>query len=110
MSDARQHVHELIDQLDAGQLAAVGKLLEVMIHDDDEQLTKEDRAAIQAGLASLDKNGGIPMEDILTDFGLTMADLENIAADSLVVDDTDITAVNYPSYHLGTGVPPRRVS
>src|SRR6266852_3585633 len=30
MSDTRQYVHELIDQLDAGQLAAVGQLLEVM--------------------------------------------------------------------------------
>jgi hypothetical protein len=28
MSDSRQHVHKLIDQLDAGQLAAVGQLLE----------------------------------------------------------------------------------
>jgi hypothetical protein len=86
MSDSRQYVHELIDQLDAGQLAAVGHLLEVMIHDDDEQLTNEDRAAIHAGLESLNKNGGIPMEDILADFGLTTAEFENIAADPTVQD------------------------
>ena len=30
MSGTRQHVHALVDQLDAGQLAAVGQLLEVM--------------------------------------------------------------------------------
>ena len=54
MSDSRQHVHELIDQLDPGQLAAVGHLLEVMIHEDgDEELTEADRAAIRVGLARL---------------------------------------------------------
>jgi len=82
MSDSRQYVHELIDQLDAGQLDAVGRLLEVMVHEDDEELTEEDRAAIQVGLASLDKNGGVPMEEVLTDFGLTMADFEKMATDS----------------------------
>ncbi len=69
-------MHQLIDQLNAGQLAAVGHLLEVMIQDDDEELTEEDRAAIQAGLVSLDKHGGIPMEDILADFGLTTGEFE----------------------------------
>jgi hypothetical protein len=81
MGESRQHVHELIDRLDPGQLAAVGHLLEVMIHEDDEEMTEEDRAAIQAGLASLDKNGGIPMEEILADFGLTAAEFEEMAAE-----------------------------
>jgi hypothetical protein len=82
MSDSRQHVHELIDQLDPGQLAAVGHLLEVMIHeDDDEELTEEDRAAVQAGLVSLEKNGGVAMEDVLADFGLTVAEFEKMAAE-----------------------------
>jgi hypothetical protein len=82
MSDSRQYVHELIDQLDAGQLDAVGRLLEVMVHEDDEELTEEDRAAIQVGLASLDKNGGVPMEEVLADFGFTMAEFEKMATDS----------------------------
>jgi hypothetical protein len=80
MSDSRQYVHELIDQLDPGQLAAVGKLFEVMIHEE-EELTEEDRAAIQAGLASLNKNGGIPMEDVVADFGLTIAEFEKMAGE-----------------------------
>jgi hypothetical protein len=84
MSDARQHVHELIDQLDASQLEAGGHLLEIITHDDDEDLTEKDRAAIQAGLASLEKNGGIPMEDILADFGLTTAEFETLTAGSEV--------------------------
>jgi len=81
MGDSRQHVHELIDRLDPGQLAAVGNLLEVMILDHDEEMTEEDRAAIQAGLASLDQNGGISMEEILADFGLTVAEFEKMAAE-----------------------------
>ena len=82
MSDSRKHAHELIDELDAYQLAAIGCLLEVMIHDDKEELTEADRAAIRAGLASLDKNGGVPMEEIIADFGLTMAEFETTAAGS----------------------------
>jgi hypothetical protein len=73
--------HELLGQLGPGKLAAVVQLLEVMIHDDDdEELTAQDRTAIQAGLDSLDRNGGVPMEDVLADFGLTPADFEKLAA------------------------------
>jgi hypothetical protein len=54
-------------------------LMEVMVDEDDEELTEEDRAAIQAGLDSLDKRGGIPHEEILAEFGLTMADWEKMA-------------------------------
>jgi hypothetical protein len=75
--ETRAHVHELIDQLPPVQLAAVEALLESMI--DDEELTPADRDAIQAGLASLDKNGGVPLEDVLADFGLAMADFEKMA-------------------------------
>ena len=49
--------------------------------EDGEELTEEDRAAIQIGLASLEQNGGVPMEDVLADFGLTMADFEKMAAE-----------------------------
>jgi hypothetical protein len=75
--DTRAHVHALIDQLPPVQLAALATLLESIF--DDEELTAADRAAIQAGLDSLDKNGGVPMEDVLADFGLTMTDFEKMA-------------------------------
>jgi hypothetical protein len=75
--DRRAHVHALIDQLPPVQLAALETLLESIV--DDEELTAADHAAIQAGLDSLDKNGGVPMEDVLADFGLTMADFEKMA-------------------------------
>ena len=80
-AEIKQHAHELIDQLSPTQIGAVVKLLEVMIHDDDDELTEGDRAAIQEGRASLDKNGGVPMEDVLADFGLTMADLEKMSTE-----------------------------
>lgn len=76
----RQQAHALLDLLPPAKLGAVRSLLEVMIDDEDDELTDEDRAAIQAGLASLDKNGGVPMEDVLADFGLTVAEFEKMGA------------------------------
>jgi hypothetical protein len=52
-----------------------------LIGDDHEELTEADRAAIQAGLLSLDNDGGIPMEEILADVGLTIAEFERMAAE-----------------------------
>ena len=76
-----QHAHELLDQLGPVQIAAVARLLEVMVHEEDvdEKLTEADREAIQVGLDSLDTHGTVPMEDVLADFGLTMADFEKMA-------------------------------
>ena len=89
MSDTRQHVHDLVDQLDAGQLAAVGQLLEVMMDPvarslanapvDDEPITPEEAAAIDAGIASLERDGGVPMQEVLADFGLTVEDFRKMA-------------------------------
>ena len=68
--------HELIGQLNPGKLAAVVHLLEVMIDDDDEPVTDEDRRRFQEGQAWFAQRGeqGIPMEDVLADFGLKSAD------------------------------------
>ena len=72
MSDTRQHVHELIDQLPPTQLTAVEGLLEAMIHDDDE-LTEEDRRAVAASREFFQKGGtGIPFEQVVVDLGFTM--------------------------------------
>lgn len=80
LQQARQQAHALLDLLPPGKLGAVRTLLEVMVDDDDEEeLTEADRAATQAGLDSLKKHGPIPMEDVLADFGLTIADFEALA-------------------------------
>jgi hypothetical protein len=85
----RHHAHAFLDRLPAGQLAAVCGLLESMLSPldrklalapiDDEPLTPEDAAAIRAGIASLEKNGGVPMEEVLADFGLTTGAFQKMA-------------------------------
>ena len=85
----RQHAHAFLDRLPADQLAAMCGLLETMLSPldrklalapiDDEPLTHEEAAAIQAGIDSLKKNGGVPMEEVLADFGLTVDDFRKMA-------------------------------
>jgi hypothetical protein len=48
---------------------------------DDEPVTPEEAAAIQAGIDSLEQTGGVPMEEVLADFGLTLDDFHRIAED-----------------------------
>ncbi|MGH9585059.1 MAG: hypothetical protein ACRD4O_19235 [Bryobacteraceae bacterium] len=68
--------HELIGHLDSGQLAAVVHLLEVMIDEEKEPLAEEDRRRLREGEAWLAQHGGkgIPMEEVLAEFGLKMED------------------------------------
>jgi hypothetical protein len=63
--------HELLGQLNPGKLAAVVHLLEVMVHDED-PVTEEDRRRFHEGQAWFAQRGGqgIPMDDVLADFGL----------------------------------------
>jgi hypothetical protein len=73
--EAKAHI--LIGQLGPGKLAAVVQLLEVMIHDDDEEpIPDEDRCRYRQGQAWFAQRGGsgIPMEDVLADFGLKPED------------------------------------
>ena len=78
----RQQAHALLDLLPAAKVGAVRGLLEVMIDEDDEELSEEDHAAIQAGLASLDKGRSVPMETVLADFGLTTVEFEKMCESS----------------------------
>ncbi len=68
--------HELLGHLNPSKLAAVVHLLEVMIDDDDEPVTDEDRRRFHDGQAWFAQRGeqGIPMEDVLAEFGLKTAD------------------------------------
>jgi hypothetical protein len=75
----KHHAHQLLDQLDPGQLAAVGRLLEVMVDPiaralaaaprDDEPVTEQDRRRFHDGQAWFAQRRGIPMEDVLAEFG-----------------------------------------
>jgi hypothetical protein len=71
----RQQAHQLLDQLGPAQLDAVGKLLEVMIAEEDgEELTEEDRRAVAASREYFRQNpeGGISFEQVVADCGFTM--------------------------------------
>jgi hypothetical protein len=69
MSDTRQHIHKLIDQLPAAKLNAVASLLEVMI--DGEGTSEEEERAVNEAKQWLQENGGkgIPHEEVLAYFG-----------------------------------------
>lgn len=76
---ASKQVHALLDQLPPAKLGVVCSVLEAMLDDDDEELTEADRDALRVGLDSLAKHGTVSMEEVLADFGLTMADFGAIA-------------------------------
>ena len=88
-SDTRSNVHTLVDQLPPVQLAAVEALLQSMLDPlsiklalapiDDEPFTEEDRQAVAEADEWTKHNKPIPMEEVLADFGLTMADWDSMA-------------------------------
>ncbi len=72
--EAKQHAHQLLDQLGPDQVAAVLQLLEVMVDPDEEPLTDEDRRALAASQEYFRRNpdGGVSLEEIAAECGLTM--------------------------------------
>jgi len=95
-SDERRHAHAFLDRLPDDQLSAVCGLLETMLSPldrklalapiDDEPVTPDDAAAILAGITSLEQNGGVPLGELLADFGLTTDDFHKMAEDSAPED------------------------
>jgi hypothetical protein len=71
MSD-KQHAVELLDRLDAGQLAAVVHLLEAMVErEEDEQIGAEEESAVARSKQWFQHNDGIPFEQVVADLGFT---------------------------------------
>ena len=90
ISKEKHHAHELLERLDSSQLPTAVRFLEFMLLDplsralatapvDDEPLSEEDREAIARSEAWFreNKGKGIPFEDVLADFGLTIDDLHS---------------------------------
>jgi hypothetical protein len=81
MATDKQHVHQLLDQLDAGQFTAIAQLLEVMVDPvarsiasaevEQEGITPQLAAELDRGRASLDRGEGILHDEIMREFGLT---------------------------------------
>lgn len=92
-TDTRQNVHALVDQLPLTQLAALETILQSMLDPlarklaiapiDDEPLTEEDQQAVAKADEWSKHNAPIPLENVLEDFGLTMADWETMGKTSL---------------------------
>ena len=84
-----EQIHTLVNRLDPQQIHAVGGLLETMVPAlasasteipwEDEEISPKEQAALAEAREWLDHNEGIPMEEVLADFGLTMADLERMS-------------------------------
>ncbi|MEO8096989.1 MAG: hypothetical protein ABI811_04765 [Acidobacteriota bacterium] len=78
MNDTRQHAHQLIDSLPETQLSGLVQFLETIVDPvtaalrnaplDDEPVTEEDRRRLRQ------TGHGVPMQDVLAEFGLTEAD------------------------------------
>jgi hypothetical protein len=85
----KQQVHDLIDRLAPSQVTAVRGLLEAMLEpramanaaSDDEPVTEEDRTRFRAGRDWLAQRGGkgIPMEQVLAEFGLKPEDFPAVS-------------------------------
>ncbi len=78
MDAVRENVHALIDELATEKLAEVELLLKrLLLPEDDEPVTDDDRRRVLEGKAWFAARGGrgIPMEQVLAEFGLTEADL-----------------------------------
>jgi len=71
----RHELHLLLDLLPTERLGEVRDYLEDMVDDD---LDAADHASTEARAASLKNDGGVPMEEVLADFGLTTADFEGM--------------------------------
>ena len=68
--------HELLGQLGPSQLAVVVQLLEVMLHDDEDEedeLTEEDSRAVAASREYFRQGGeGLSFEQVVAECGFTM--------------------------------------
>ncbi len=73
LQQERQQAHALLDLLPPAKLGAVRSLLEVMIDDEEEELTDEDRRALRASDEFFRNGGqGVPFEQVVADLGFTM--------------------------------------
>lgn len=83
----RQHAHKMLDQLGPGQFAAITHLLETMVIpdavsiEDRDTLSHAERRAIDEADQWLRHNQPIAHDDVLADFGLTLADWDKMGTE-----------------------------
>lgn len=77
----REHAHEMLDQLDPTQLAAIAHLLEVLTEPvsrslanapvDTEPISAAEAAELDEAHAAIQRGEGIAHEDMLREFGIS---------------------------------------
>jgi hypothetical protein len=87
LTQEKQQLHELVDQLAPSQVRAVRGLLQVMLDPvsraianapaDDEPLTAEEARALDEAREWLQHNRPIPHEQVLAELGITQEEIEN---------------------------------
>ena len=92
-----RHARQLLDYLAPDQVAAVVHLMEVMLDPvsralanapaEDEEISAEEEQAVAEAREWLKHNKPIPHEEVLADFGLTMADFERMGQTPLPASD-----------------------
>ena len=75
----RRQVHSLVDLLPPAKLGAVRNLLEVFLDEDGDTLSPAEAKAIAEADEWLKHNKPIPHEEVLAEFGLSMADWEKMS-------------------------------
>src|SRR6266478_5090860 len=83
----KQHAVELLDRLGPAQLAAIVHLLESFLAEDRDTLSDAERKAISEADQWLKHNQPIPHEQVLAEFGLTMADWDEMASEPLAEEE-----------------------
>lgn len=89
VSHQKQQAHDLIERLNADQLAVAVKLLQVMALDpvsrkltlapiEDEEIGEEEERAVAEAREWLRHNQPIPHAEVLAEFGLTMEDFRKM--------------------------------
>jgi len=79
LQQEREQVHSLIDLLPPAKLGAVRNLLEVFLDEDSDTLSPAEAKAVAEADEWLKHNKPIPHEEVLAEFGLTVADWEKMS-------------------------------
>ena len=88
MNADKEHAQQLLNQLGPDQIAALVHVMEVMLDPisrnlasmplEDEEISEEEERAVAEAREWLKHNKPIPHEEVLAEFGLTMADFERM--------------------------------
>ena len=77
--EERQQAHALLDLLPPARLGAVRNLLEVFLDEDSDTLSPAEAKAIAEADEWSRNNEPIPHQQVLAEFGLSMADWEKMS-------------------------------